>query len=155
MSKIADLGNNKSTELTEKYKNLGTILGDYLNDLSEAEDNLKIDGKTLERANRENASWKFYYKQRLVELNTLTKYFEREIDRVRGKLFKSLSYPNSNLDLSDRAKEKYIDTEQAYLDINEIYLEVKEVRDGFEAIVDAFTDRGYALKNSMQVVAFP
>jgi hypothetical protein len=147
MSKIAELGDNKATDIKEKYKNLGTILGDYANDLSEAEQNLKIEGKSLEKANRENASWKYYYKQRLVELGTLTKFFEREVDKVRGKLFKSLSFPNNNVDLSDRAKDKYIDTEQAYLDINEIYLEVKEIRDNYEAIVDAFTDRGYALKN--------
>jgi hypothetical protein len=147
MSKIPDLGDNKSPDVKEKYKNLGKILGDYMNDLGEAEQNLKIEGKTLERANRENASWKFYYQQRFVELNTLTKYFEREIDRVRGKLFRQYSPPNFNVDLSDRAKDKYIDNEQAYLDINEIYLEVKELRDSYEAIVNAFTDRGYALKN--------
>lgn len=150
MSRIADLGDNKSTETKDKYKNLAKILGDYMNDLSEAEENLKIEGKSLEKANRENASWKFYYRQRLVELSTLTKYFEREIDRVRGKLFRSYSPPNFNIDLSDRAKDKYIDNEQAYLDINELFLEVKEIRDSYEAIVDAFTDRGYALKNITQ-----
>lgn len=138
---------SKITELGEKFNNLPKILNDYANDLIEAEQNLKIEGKSLEKANRENASWKFYYKQRLVELTTLTKYFEREVDRVRGKLFRSFSPPHFNIDLSDRAKDKYIDNEQAYLDIQEIYLEVKEVRDDYEAIVDAFTDRGYALKN--------
>lgn len=147
MSKIADLGDSKSPDIKEKYKNLATILGDYSNELSDAEENLKIEGKSLEKANRENASWKYYYKQRLVELTTLTKFFEREVDRVRGKLFKGFSFPNNNLDLSDRAKDKYIDQEQAYLDIHEIYLEVKETRDDFESIVEAFTDRGYALKN--------
>lgn len=147
MSKIGDLGDSTAIDLKQRYKNLGKILEDYLVDLAEAEQNLKIEGKSLEKANRENASWKYYYSQRLVELNTLTKYFEREIDRVRGKLYKSLSFPNNNVDLSDRAKDKYIDQEQAYLDINEIYLEVKEVRDDYESIVNAFTDRGYALKN--------
>lgn len=146
MSKIPELGDSKATDTKQRYKNLPQILGDYINDLATAEADLKIEGKSLEKANRENASLKYYYKQRLVELNTLTKYFEQEIDRVRGKLFKSLT-EGSNRELSDRAKDKYIDNEQAFLDINEIYLEVKELRDDFEAIVDAFTDRGYALKN--------
>lgn len=151
MSKIAELGDSKSTDIKEKYKNLGTILAAYKDDLSEAEGNLKIGGKSLEKANRDNPSHKYYYQQRFVELNTLTKTFEREVDRVRGKLFKSLSYPHNNVELSDRAKDKYIDNEQAYLDIHEIYLEVKEMRDNYEALVQAFTDRGYALKNITEI----
>lgn len=147
MSKIADLGDNKSTDIKERYKNLGTILGDYLNDLSDAESHLKIEGKSLEKANRENPSYQFYYQQRFVELNTLVKYFEREIDRVRGKLFRAYSPPNFNIDLTDRAKDKYIDNEQAFLDTQEIYLEVKEVRDHYDALVEAFRTRGYALNN--------
>ena len=150
MTKIAELGDLKSTDLKEKYKNLGTILGAYLTELEEAEANLKIEGKSLEKANRENASWQYYYQQRFVELNSLTKYFEREVDRVRGKLFKSLTEIN-NRDLSDRAKDKYIDNEQAFLDINEIFLEVKEVRDFFEALVENFRNRGYALKNITEI----
>lgn len=147
MTKLAQLGDSKSTELKERYKNLGTILGNYLAEYVDAEQQIKIEGKSLEKANRENASLKFYYQQRLVELNTLTKFFEREVDRVRGKLFRGYTYPNYNVDLSDRAKDKFIDNEQAYLDIHEIYLEVKEVRDVYDSLVQAFTDRGYALKN--------
>lgn len=138
MSRIADLG--------EQYKNLPDVLDDFRNDLSKAEAELQIRGKSLERANQENPSFKYYYHQRMVQLNTLVKYFEQEVERVRGKLFKSLT-ENNNRDLSDRAKDKYIDNEQKYLDTNELYLEVKEVRDMYEALVDAFRDRGYALKN--------
>lgn len=147
MSKIPDLGDSKSTDIKEKFKNLGIILGNYVAEKADAEQQIKIEGKSLEKANRENASLKYYYHQRLVELTTLTKYLEREVDRIRGKLFRGFTYPNYNVDLSDRAKDKYIDNEQAYLDIHEIYLEVKEVRDDYDSLVQAFTDRGYALKN--------
>lgn len=147
MSKIAELGDIKSTEIKERFKNLGTVLGVYLTELEEAEANLKLEGKSLEKANRENPSWMYYYAQRFVELNTLTKFFEREVERVRGKLFRGFSPPLFNVVLSDRAKDKYIDNEQAYLDIQEIYLEVKEVRDLYESLIEAFRNRGYALKN--------
>jgi len=151
MSKIAELGDKTSSDNKLRYKNLPKILGQYLDELNEAEQNLQIKGKSLENANKENPSWRYYYNQRLVELNTLVKYFESEIERVRGKLFRSYSPPNFNIDLSDRAKEKYIDHEEAYLAINEIYLEVKEVRDAFQAIVDAFQDRSYALNNITKI----
>lgn len=146
MSRIPDLGDNKATDLNVRFKNLPTILGDYRNDLDTAENDLTIEGKSLEKANRENPSRQYYYHQRFVELGILTKYFEREVERVRGKLFKGLT-ENNNRDLSDRAKDKYIDNEQAYLDMNEFYLEVKEVKDMYEAIIEAFRNRGYALNN--------
>ncbi len=147
MSRIPDLGDMKSTDIKQRYKNLPKILAEYMSELNDVEANVLLEGKSLEKANRENAQWKLYYKQKLVDLNTLTKFLEQEINRVRGKLFRAYSPPNFNQDLSDRAKDKYIDNEQAFLDINEIYLEVKELRDDYEAVVEAFTDRGYALKN--------
>lgn len=150
MSKIAELGDKKSTNIQERFKYLPKILGEYLDELNEAEQNLEIKGKSLENANKENPSWYYYYNQRFVELNTLTKYFEGEIERVRGKLFRSFT-ENNNRDLSDRAKDKYIDNEQAYLEMNELYLEVKEVRDSFEAVTSAFKDRGYTLTNITKI----
>ncbi len=121
MSRIPDLGDFKSTDIKEKYKNLGTILGQYIAERANVENDIRLKGKSLEVANRENPSLKFYYQQRFVELNILAKFFEREVYRVRGKLFKSLTESN-NRDLSDRQKDKYIDNEQAYLDIHEIYI---------------------------------
>lgn len=147
MSKIPDLGDQTSSDINVRYKNLATVLEPYIEGISEAEEKLTLRGKGMEKANQENASYKYYYHSRLAELNTLTKYLERDIDRVRGKLFRSFTPPHFNLDLSDRAKDKYIDSEQSYLDVHEVYLEVKEIRDTYEAIVDAFRDRGYALKN--------
>lgn len=150
MSKIPDLGDPTSSNINERFKNLEKVLEPYILALEDADAKLTLRGKGMEKANQENASYKYFYHSRLVELNTLTKYLERDIERVRSKLFKSFSPPHFNLDLSDRAKEKYIDSEQSYLDVHELYLEVKELRDTYEALVDAFRDRGYALKNITQ-----
>lgn len=138
MSKISELG--------EGFKNLPTILENYNDDLKDAEKNLEIKGKSLEKASMENAMWKYYYAQRLVELGTLTKFFEQEVARVRGKIFRGLTEANQR-DLGERAKEQYINNEPAYLRANELYLEVKELRDMYEAIVEGFITRGYSLNN--------
>lgn len=122
----------------------------YINEIDNIEQKIQIKGKTLEQANKENPSEHYYYDKRRVELSTLVKYFEREIDRVRGKLFRGLT-ENNQRDISDRAKDKYIDCEQSYLDIHEYYLEVKELYEEYVAICEAFKARAYALNNITKI----
>lgn len=150
MNKIADLGNKKSIDLREQFKNLPTILTTYDDALKDAEVELSIKGKSLEHANRENPSLYSFYDQRRVELKILVDYMEAQVQRTRGRLFRSFT-DNFNRELSDRAKDKYVDGEQAYLDIYEIYLEVKEMHGQYESIVEAFKLRGYALNNMTKI----
>lgn len=150
MSKIAELGDKKATDLKERFKNLGSILATYNDALLSLEGDISIKGKSLENANRENPSLYAFYDQRRVELKSLTDYMEREVERVKGRLFRSFT-ENSNRELSDRAKAEYVKGEQAYLDIHEIYLEVNEVYGQFSAAVEAFKMRGYALNNITKI----
>lgn len=138
MSLLSKLGKNN--------ENLSRILQEYEQDLSNAKEFLTIEHKTLEQANKENATWHYFFASKKAELQTLVKYFEAEVESIRGKLFKTLTKTNQR-DLSDRAKDKFIDSEDAYLAINELYLEVKEVHDKYSALIDAFVARGYALNN--------
>jgi hypothetical protein len=138
MSRIPDIGEN--------YKHIAKVLAEYDAALEDADSILKIEGKTLETANKENPAWQVYYDQKRIELKTLTEYMEMQVQRVRGRLFKSYTEAH-NRELSDRAKEKYIDNEKSFLDTNEIYLEVKEMYNRYQSVVDGFTSRGYALNN--------
>lgn len=138
MSQIQDLGEN--------YENLPDIIQEYQHALDQAKDNLNLSQKRMDVANIEQASWLAYYDERRVELRTLNKYFEAEVARIRGRIFKQLTENNAR-DLSDRAKEKYIDTEPAYLNVYEIYLEINEMYEQYIAVVAAFNQRGYALNN--------
>lgn len=150
MSRLSDLGDKKSIELKERFKNLPKILAEYEAELNNAEQDLEIKGKTLERANRENPSLYSYYDQRRMELKTLVDYMDNQVQRSRGRLFKTFT-ENNNRELSDRAKDKYIDGEQAYLDMYEIYLEVKDLYQQYDSVVEAFKLRGYALKNITEI----
>ena len=138
MSRINDLGENN--------QNLPEIIDEYQTVLDQAKSNIQISGKRIDVANVEQASWLAYYDERRVELRTLDKWLEGEVARVRGRLFKSLTENNAR-DLSDRAKEKYIDTEVAYQNMNAVYLEVHEMYELFMSIVEAFRARGFALNN--------
>lgn len=150
MSKIQDLGNLKSTDLKERFKNLPDILATYDGELKNSEQDLTMKGKSLENANKENPSLYVYYDQRRLELKTLVDFMDNQVQRSRGRLFKTFT-ENNNRELSDRAKDKYIDGEQAYLDIYEIYLEVKDLYQQYESVVEAFKLRGYALKNITEI----
>ena len=142
MSRISDLGDN--------FRNLDSVLSSYDKALDEADEILSLKGKTLEQANKENPAWQVYYDQKRVELKTLVDYLELQVQRVRSRLFKNLTQASQH-DLSDRAKDKYIDGEKTYLDAYEIYLEVKDMYDKYQAVVNGFTSRGYALNNITKI----
>ena len=132
-------------DLGEGYKNLGKILEPYMSELEEKDEHLRIKGKVLEHANREQASWLSYYDERRIELSTYVKFFEMEIARVRSEALKGMeSYPR---ELSDRAKEKYIDSNEKYLEVCENFLAVKELHGLYESAVESFKQRGFALRN--------
>ena len=138
MSKIYDLG--------EGYKKLPGMLIAYEKDLSEVEENIKIEGKRLEIANREQAVWQSYYDERRVELNILVKFFENEIARKRGKHWVRYS-ENYSFELGPRDKDQYINNEDNVIEANTLLLEVLEVHKKYEAVVDAYRSRGFALRN--------
>lgn len=129
--------------------NISSIIEQYENDLDSYENNLKIKGKTLETALKEQPTWSAFYGERAIELNTLVKFLDAHVKKVRGGL--TVQYnENYNPALSDRMMEKYIDREQSYLDINELLLEVKELADKYSLILDSFNRRGFALRDITQ-----
>ena len=138
MSVIVDLGKDKV--------NLVKIILKYTDDLSAVEKEIAIEGKTLEKANMEQASLQFFYDERRSELYTLLKYLEREVDKVRGMLWRKYS-ENFSIVLSPKDKDQYINNDKNYLDEHEMYLEVEELYKKYCAVVEAFTSRGYALRN--------
>ncbi len=142
MSRIIDLG--------EKYQKLPAILEEYEAELEQAETILAVKGKRLEAANVENAPWQHFYDQKKIELYTLVKYFDMEIARVRGKLFRSYK-ENHSRELSEREINRYLDNEDSYLTVYGLYLEVKEMYEKYDAVVSAFTSRGYSLNNITKI----
>ncbi len=119
---------------------------EYEHALRGVDDIIEVKGKNLEKANREQPAWLHYYDQKRVELRTLDKYFEGRIKRVRGKLFRTITEKNQR-ELSDRAKDKYIDTEEAYLNMFEVYLEINEMYEKYCSVCNTFNQRGFTLNN--------
>lgn len=141
---------NLITAMGKDGQHLPAIVEQYEEDLCDAEKHISIKGKTLETANIEHASWMSYYDQKRVELSTLMKHLEREVERVRGKLWQQYTEVY-NRDLNTRDKENYINNEQAYLTKHEQFLIVAEIHNKYASLVEAFRSRGYALNNIVKL----
>lgn len=140
MSRIDDLGSN--------YENLVDLIDEYEIMLEKVPEQLKMEGKTLDEANRENPDHQLFYSYRRSELRILVKHFEGEVKRVTAKLYKSCKENQGrNIELNERELTKWIENEPALRTPKRLLLEVQEIHDKFEATVDAFTARGYALNN--------
>lgn len=129
---------------------LPNLLIKYLDELDQAETRLAVRGKTIENALKDQAHFPIKYADQLAELKTLNKYVGLEIGKIRGKLFQRIT-EKSQLDMSDRAKDKLIDADEEYLKYAELQLEIQDILDKTEAVVDAFITRGFALRDITQL----
>ena len=135
-------------EVGHNYKELPKILNDYEEWLSPVEDQLRLEGKSISEANRENPSWQVYYDQRRCELASLVKQFEGEVKRATARLYKSYKENSGrNIELNEREILKWIENEPTLVNANICLLEVKEIYGKYDAVVNAFQTRGYALNN--------
>ncbi len=146
MSRIPDLSSDPNAEGEAKYDLLPDLIAEYDDFLDEVETNMSIKGKGLEEANVENAAWQVRYDQKRVELRTLIKYFEMEINRVRGKLYQKFREGHS-IALGEREINNYINKEPAYLRVKGYQMEIDELYEKYKTVVEGFTARGYALNN--------
>lgn len=129
---------------------LPDIIDEYESHLVAAPNRLAIKGKTLEQSNVEHATWLSFYDQKRVELSILRKYMDREVDRIRGKLWVAYTETHSR-ELSARDKDNYINQEKSYLTKQELALMVLELHDKYAALVEAYRSRGYSLNNIVKL----
>lgn len=118
-------------------------------ELDEFEENLRLEGKTLDVANREQAAWYAFYDQRKSEMRAVMRHLETEIARIRSKLYKSFT-EGYHVDLGETAKNRYIDSEPEYLSRKRAYNEAEELYERLSSAVRAFEQRGYSLRNITQ-----
>jgi hypothetical protein len=126
------------------------IVEEYEEHLSDAPNRLAIKGKTLQQANVEHAQWMFFYDQKRIELYILKKHMEKEVARVRGKLWVQYTEVHTR-ELNARDKDNYINQEKSFLNKDELMLIVQELHDKYAALVDAYKSRGYALNNIVKL----
>ncbi|MGI0076430.1 MAG: hypothetical protein ACREAU_03385 [Nitrosopumilaceae archaeon] len=122
------------------------LIKDYQAELAVVHNDIEISGKTLEAANKEQASLLYFYDSRRVELDTIVKLLDAKVQAVRGRLYKSYTETYTRT-LGERAKDKYIDQEPEFWKFFQIYLEVQELHLKYKSIVEVFLNRGFSLAN--------
>lgn len=137
---------SKISRLKPNFENLPKLIGEYEDDFEQVAENLKISGKILDIALAEQGTWPIYYSQRRAELKTILKYLDDKVNATRGRLARQY-VENYSRQLGERVMNSYIDSETDYLQIRELYLEVEDLYSRYDAVVDAFEKRGYALRD--------
>jgi len=138
MSRIADLG--------PKLSNIPTLIEEYEKAFADISQHLTLKGKTLQFALKEQSTWPIYYEARRVELKSLVKFLDAQVQRIRGSLTRRLIEANSR-DLGERIIAKYVDADPEYMRMYELYLEVEELYEKYSATRDVFDKRGFALRD--------
>ena len=133
-------------DVKDDLSNIPDILDKFEMALNGHEENLKIKGKNLEKANVENTSWLAYYDQRKIELNSLARFIEMKLEQEKGKLWKAYT-ENYSRELSSRDKDQYISKDASYLKVYQVLIIIEELLKKYSSVVDAFQNRGYALRN--------
>lgn len=138
MSRIGDLGSN--------FANLPTLIAEYEDALELAREILPVHNKTLEKALKEQCAYIVYFDERRAEIKTLVKHMTIQVAKVRGGLVRKFN-EGHNRSLGERMINSYIDNEDSYIQVHELLLEIEELYDKYVAVVEAFTKRGFALRD--------
>jgi hypothetical protein len=132
--------------LRESLTNLPDVLVLYNIDEVEVESRIRIKGKTIERANIEQASYYYEYARKRAELAAIVKFMEGQLDSAHGSVWREYT-EGFNVDLDWRDKTQYTKSDNRYVKQLSLFLAVKERYDQYDEIVKAFETRGYALNN--------
>lgn len=134
----------------ENFANVAQVIEVYTKYLKAFEADLQIKGKSIERANVEQASLLSYYDERRIELRAVMQYLDVHLEKMFGSKWKQFT-ENYNRELSPKDKEQYIKHDPAYVIQREIYVEMEELYKRFESAVESFKARGYALNNITKI----
>lgn len=138
------------SDLIDNPEAIIALIQKYEGVIATSEDVVRLTGKTLEAANKEQAEFTWKASQALAESEGVVKLLEAKLDKLRAGAFRKIK-ETSDRALADRTIEKYVDDDQDVLDMLHVYLELKMCRDKLAAVVEAFKARGYALKNIVEV----
>lgn len=138
--------------LKQDLNNIPIIVEKYTEEYQRFKDELKLKGRSLQKANTEQPGLLSFYDEKRIELRSIVTYLEIQRDREYGKLWAQYT-ENYSRDLSVKDKEHYIKYETSYVTLRKLILEVDEIYQLFESAVESFKARGYALNNLTRLVA--
>lgn len=137
-------------DLNRDASGLMDLIKGYERKLEKWREDISIDGKNIEEVNMQQASLTAYYDQIKIELKAILDFLDMKVKETRSKSLKALN-KNSSLSLSDRAKEKILDSDKSYISIYKLFLIAKEVHAKSDMVANNFAQRSYTLNNIVKI----
>jgi hypothetical protein len=122
------------------------MLEEYQKIYEQAEEDLKISGKTIQDACRDFPSLKLFYYDKWAELKHQLDDVEIEIKKLQAVYTKKYTQ-NYSISLGERQVVKYIEMEEGLVMSQKRKAEILEMVRKFEGVKDAFTSLGFQLNN--------
>jgi hypothetical protein len=132
--------------IQEGIHNLPDIMSHYENAIKDYKVNLELNGKTIERANKEQTGWLSYYDELRIEMKSVLNYVEIEVDKIKGKQWRKYK-ENFSIELSMRDLDQYTYSDPEYVEMRQVYCEVEQLYNKVNSIVECYKARAYSLKN--------
>lgn len=112
---------------------------------------IKVEGKQLLNvANEQSSEMAQQCVIKRAEIKKLMKMSDALVNQTRGKLFRKYT-ETMDLQLSDRAKDKYVDSDPEFLDACAINAEITERYDKLDGLHQCLVSRGYLIRNIVDI----
>lgn len=138
------------TIIKADLSNLERVLDKYDALLDDAEDELRIDGKTYMQAHVQQAARLGYYDELYNQLDVMHDDMELRLKVARAKANQAIKQASS-VAHPEKTLTMMIDGDGTVVAVNKAVLEVRERRGRARTIVEAFQKRGYLLTNLTKV----
>lgn len=137
-------------DLNDDLSNLATVIKQYESHIVKAENDLCLEGKTLQTANCEQPVHYSYYNTLHQQLKSIERMVANKVQHKKGCLWRQFK-ENYTIQLSPTDINNYIDSDLGYYKMQQLLLIVQEMTGNMSMLVKSFEQRGFALRNLTQI----
>lgn len=132
-------------------KKLSPVLAEYRDKMSNWKEHLTINQKVLQQALAEHHGWAAYYDELKVELWSLVKHFDLEVNCAIGDAYEVIK-ENSKLDHPEAGIKRMIAKHPKVLMLSRLKLEIEELHEKADSVSKQFYQRAFTLRNYLKMV---
>lgn len=133
-------------ELNKDFSNFMEYYVKYDDIIAEAESALKLEGKTLEEANKELPALYLHYAQTLQELKSIERFIDARLQAARGESWEK-NKRGCDIDLNSRDLEHWVNADKEVMKRKKFLILTQELVGQCDAVVKAIEHMSFKLKD--------
>lgn len=137
-------------ELKRDLSNVDAVMADFDDRMKDYKEDLRLDGKNIEKANMEQAAFHAYYDQIRAELESMFRKAEIYHDTKLVETIASLER-KATKQHSDTSLVRLAHGDKAFAPIRVALAEIEERLGKAKSICSSFDKRGFALNNIVKI----